>query len=222
MRTRIKITVLAFLVAALLGSVLVSTNRIGPVVAQTEQPQTEQTEPAGEASFVTRLAAKLGIEQSNLEAALTQVRRQKAEEALNARLERAVAEGRMTQEQADQYKAWRLARPTATTGGHFRGTARFNGLRGLSDDYISRIAAILEIEAETLKAAVTRVLREIQDESLDRRLQQAVEQGKLTQEQADEYMSWWQARPDTALRGHWGSKAKWERRFGHRMRGSST
>ena len=40
---------------------------------------------------------------------------------------------------------------------------------------------------------------EMQNEALQSRLQNLVSEGKMTQEQADEYLQWWQSRPDTPL-----------------------
>jgi len=36
----------------------------------------------------------------------------------------------------------------------------------------------------------------MQDEALDSYLQELVDEGKITQDEADQYKAWWQARPD--------------------------
>jgi hypothetical protein len=67
--------------------------------------------------------------------------------------------------------------------------------------FTARVAAILGIEEQTVKDAFTQAQREMTDEAIDARLKEMVDNGKMTQEQADKYKSWWQSRPDTLLPG---------------------
>lgn len=55
------------------------------------------------------------------------------------------------------------------------------------------------IDSQALKDAFAQAQKETLDEALQSRLQNLVEKGKITQEQADQYKQWWQARPDTPL-----------------------
>ena len=63
-----------------------------------------------------------------------------------------------------------------------------------------------DIDPEALQAAVAQAQRELRDEAMQNRLQNLVEQGKISQGEADQYLEWWQARPDAAVgfgcRGH--------------------
>ncbi len=68
-----------------------------------------------------------------------------------------------------------------------------------ADEFLARVAEILGIEQADLEAAVKQAARETLDERVQYRLDKLVEQGKLTQEQADEYLDWWQSRPDVPL-----------------------
>jgi len=52
------------------------------------------------------------------------------------------------------------------------------------------------IDSEQLKDALEQAQSELQEEALESRLQNLVEDGKLTQEEADSYLEWWQSRPD--------------------------
>jgi hypothetical protein len=52
------------------------------------------------------------------------------------------------------------------------------------------------IDSEQLKDALDQAQGELQEEALETRLQNLVDEGKLTQEQADQYLEWWQSRPD--------------------------
>jgi len=55
------------------------------------------------------------------------------------------------------------------------------------------------IDSEQLKDALDQARSEIQDEALESRLQNLVDEGKITQEEADQYLEWWQSRPDIEL-----------------------
>jgi len=52
------------------------------------------------------------------------------------------------------------------------------------------------INAEELQKAFAQAQSEMMEEALENRLQNLVEQGQLTQEEADQYKAWWQVRPD--------------------------
>jgi len=79
-------------------------------------------------TLIERLAEKLGIEQPELETAFAEVRSEMRDEAQSSRLEALVEQGRLTQEEADQFAEWWQARPEMELGnfgghgGHF-GTA---------------------------------------------------------------------------------------------------
>ena len=74
-----------------------------------------------------------------------------------------------------------------------------------SDRYqalLDRACAIYEermgvpINSEELKNALDQAQGELKEEALESRLQNLVEDGKMTQEEADNYLEWWQSRPD--------------------------
>ena len=82
---------------------------------------------------------------------------------------------------------------------------------------LERVCAIYEentgtpIDPEALKDAFAQAQSEMQAEVMQNRLQNLVEQGEITQEQADQYLEWWQSRPDVPIgfgfRGHGGFRA---------------
>jgi len=55
------------------------------------------------------------------------------------------------------------------------------------------------IDQEALKDAFAQAQSEMQIEALETRLQSLVEEGEITQAQADEYLDWWQAKPDVSF-----------------------
>lgn len=64
------------------------------------------------------------------------------------------------------------------------------------------------IDPQQLRDAFAQAQREVRDEALESRLQKLVDEGKITQDEADQYLEWWQSRPDVAVgfgfRGHGG------------------
>jgi len=70
---------------------------------------------------------------------------------------------------------------------------------------LDRVCAIYEektgvaIDSEQLKDALEQAQIEIQDGALGNWLQNLVDNGKITQEEADQYLEWWQSRPDVQL-----------------------
>jgi hypothetical protein len=52
------------------------------------------------------------------------------------------------------------------------------------------------INADDLKDAFVQAAGEMREEALESRLQGLVDDGKITQEQADELLDWWQSRPE--------------------------
>ena len=56
------------------------------------------------------------------------------------------------------------------------------------------------IDSEALKDAFAQARSEMWAEALQNRLQYQVEQGKITQDEADQYTEWWESKPDVPLR----------------------
>ncbi|MBI4186089.1 MAG: hypothetical protein HY530_01105 [Chloroflexi bacterium] len=76
-----------------------------------------------------------------------------------------------------------------------------NGDGSQSGSLLDRVAEILagkgiNITPEQLKDAFNQAQGDMRDEALDKYLQNLVDEGRITQEQADQYKAWWQARPD--------------------------
>jgi len=55
------------------------------------------------------------------------------------------------------------------------------------------------IDQEALKDAFAQAQSEMQTEALETWLQSLVEEGEISQAQADEYLDWWQAKPDVSF-----------------------
>ncbi len=82
--------------------------------------------------FASRVAAILGLDETKVQDAMTQAAREMQDDALQQRLDDMVAQGRMTQEQADQMKQWYQSRPEGVSPGFpIGGRGSFGGpMRG--------------------------------------------------------------------------------------------
>ena len=61
---------------------------------------------------------------------------------------------------------------------------------------LARVAEILDISKEDLTNAFKQAQQEMKQKAFIRRLDKAVEQGRLTQDEADEIKEWWQQKPE--------------------------
>jgi len=60
------------------------------------------------------------------------------------------------------------------------------------------------LDSEELQNAFAQAGDEMRDEAMEARLQNLVEQGKITQEEAKQYLEWWESKPDTESFGPFG------------------
>ena len=59
----------------------------------------------------------------------------------------------------------------------------------------AKVAVILGLDTAVVDDAIKHARRELRDEAGQKKLNALVEKGRLTQEQADEYLNWMQSRP---------------------------
>ena len=82
-----------------IAAALLATAALGGVVLA-------QTEDGGGSTFAARLAAKLGLSEPTVQTAIDEVRAEMKQEKLDALLDAMVESDKLTQEQADEYRAW--------------------------------------------------------------------------------------------------------------------
>jgi hypothetical protein len=88
------------------------------------------------------------------------------------------------------------------------------------DTLLDRVAQIYQektgvaIDPQQLKDAFAQAQKEMQDKAVEDWLQKLVDEGKITAEQKDEYLQWWQARPETPLPGPFGRGFRGGMRWG--------
>lgn len=64
------------------------------------------------------------------------------------------------------------------------------------DTFVSKLADKLGLDEATVAAAISDVRREMREEALAERLQEAVDAGTITQDEADQILTWMKSRPD--------------------------
>ena len=102
-----------------------------------------------------------------------------------------------------------------------------NQLADRHQELLDRACAIYQentgtaIDPEQFKAALEQAQGELQEQALESRLDNLVENGKMTQDEADSYLEWWQSRPDIQVPlpglggpGPSGGGMMWGRGFG--------
>jgi hypothetical protein len=82
------------------------------------------------------------------------------------------------------------------------------------DTFVSKLADKLGLDEDTVAAAIKEVRQEMREEALAERLQEAVDEGTITQDEADQILEWMKSRPDALdelggsglgfLTGHYG------------------
>lgn len=100
------------LIGVLVGA-LALTITGGIALAQSASTTTAQTPFQ---TFVGKVAAKLGIDQSKVQDAMTQASKEMQNDALQQRLNNLVAQGKLSQAQADQLSQWYQSRPDIASG----------------------------------------------------------------------------------------------------------
>jgi hypothetical protein len=64
-----------------------------------------------------------------------------------------------------------------------------------------KVASILGLDASEVEAAFTQAQKEIKAERLDNQLQKLVDDGKISQDEAAQYKTWLESRPDIDIPG---------------------
>jgi len=171
------------IILSVLLAVVVLTVGVASVALAQTPPQ-----PEGK-GLLARVAEILGgnVTEQGLIDAFKQANLQIRSEAIEKALEQAVKNNRVTQAEADQIRQWWQERPAALdsliSGFLPRLAPRLHPI--VVKSQLTRVAEILGIPEETLEAAFKQASQELRADAFNRTLNKAVEEGRLTQEQAD-------------------------------------
>ncbi|MFH1383009.1 MAG: hypothetical protein ABIH70_09005 [Chloroflexota bacterium] len=188
------------ILVGVLAAVLLLAGGTVAVMAQ-DEPTTPPAVVAGANTTLTEVAGILGISETQLTDAIKQARQEVRDENITTALENAVANGSLTQAQADEISTWWSQRPEALNSGSMpfgfgpmgRAGRQMGGLRlqAGSQELLAKVATILNISEEELTNAFKQARQEISDARLSAMLDKAVTNGRLTQDQADQFEGWW-------------------------------
>jgi uncharacterized protein YggL (DUF469 family) len=178
----------------LLSSVLAATMVVGTAgVALADDGQSGQGKQDG---LLARVAQILNIDLQKLKDAFKQALTELHTEKQNTDLQNLVNSGKLTQDQADQLKAWLDSRPDIP------------GANPGNLDQLLKDGKITQAQYDSFKAWLNAKpdvpLPQRQGgqaggvQGPDAGLQNLVKNGKLTQEQADTFKAWLDSRPDIA------------------------
>ncbi|OPY58361.1 MAG: hypothetical protein A4E55_00945 [Pelotomaculum sp. PtaU1.Bin035] len=187
-------------IGAILLALVILTGAIAGASFASSDQQNNNTLSDMYQSFVSKLAANLGIEQSVVTAALDTTKKQMLDEA--------VQQGKITQEYADRISSnsdWGFCGGIGFLNGKFKGQGKFKGegFAGKGPN-LNGIASILGITADELKAEMESgknveqiatehgmTMDQIHEKMLELKkteISQAVTDGKISQEQADKML----------------------------------
>ena len=127
----------------------------------------------GRHSFVERVASILGIDSESVESAFKQAKEELHTERVDAKFAELVESGTLTQEEADAIKAWQDAKPEIEFN---FGDKDGDGKRGWGRRGFGKGGGMLFGSEE--------------------KLDYLVEQGVITQADADSLTAWWDSRPE--------------------------
>lgn len=131
---------------------------------------TTTAESSAPASFEERVAAILGIEASDLERAIEQVKSEIEAEEMQAKLASLVSEGDITQAQSDEISAWYASKPDVT----FNEEAFEGKIKGKGDYWM---------------------MGDFDDYDVEGHLGKLVEFGVISQEDSDALQTWYDTMP---------------------------
>ena len=83
-----------------------------------------------------------------------------------------------------------------------------------SKTFAGRVAEILGLGDDTVADAMKQAKEDMRDEAVKAKLDALVEDGKMTQEDADAYLEWLESRPDVDFGGGFGRGSHGKRGFG--------
>jgi hypothetical protein len=195
------------ILSVLLAVVVLTVGVVSVAMAQTPpQPQAEGN------GLLARVAEILGgnVTEQGLIDAFKQANLQIRNEAIEKALDKAVSDNRVSSAEAEQIRQWWQGRPAALDSLISGFLPRCGPwLKPIAvKAQLTRVAEILGISEETLVAAFKQASQEMRADAFNRGLNTAVEQGRLTQEQADKIREKVEDRPG-AINWLWGRMHRW-------------
>ncbi len=187
-------TAVAGKVAEILGTDAQETQ---DAIAQAEKEVRDEAQDAALQDVAGRVAETLGTDADATADAMEQVSEEMFDEALESKLQDAIDDGRMTEERAQEY------RDKVDSYGGWYGY----GFKGSdSEEFANRVGEELDVEGDDVADAIEQALSDIRTEAFEVRLEDAVESGRITQDEADEMLENYESGSGFHKRGRGGFK----------------
>jgi hypothetical protein len=181
------------ILAVLLAVVVLTVGGVAVAMAQTPPSPTESN------GLLARVAAILGgdMTEQRLIDAFKQANMEIRNDAIEKALEKAVSDNRISSTEAAQISQWWQERPAVLDSLINGSLPRFGPfLKPIAvKAQLTRVAEILGIPEETLVAAFKQAAQEMRTSAFNRALDNAVANGRLTEEQADKIRERVEERP---------------------------
>jgi hypothetical protein len=247
---------LKIVLAVVAGVVILSLGSGAVVMAATGTTPTTTT-TTGSNPLFAKVAATLGVTEAQLTDAFKQANSQTQNQRIDQTLANAVTKGTITQAESDAIKAWLAQRPADPTKDAMKAweaskpaLANPDALKGIlgfrggmvglgwglgsdNTDLLTQVVAALNtatgksITVAQLQAALTQAEAQMKSDAVTKSLADAVTNGKITQDEANQIQSWWNQRPSAVDKlpgfGFPGmGKGGMMPGFGGRMQGSAS
>lgn len=169
-------TAVANKVANILGTDAQAT---ADAIAQARREVQQEATDAKLQDLAARVAAILETDAAATAEAIADAGAELSREALDRKLQRAIDNGRMTEDEAQEIRD-----QASANGWHNIG----HGLHTKGDfqELANRIGETLDVDGNTVAAALKQAFTDMHLAELDAKLQSAVENGRITQAEADE------------------------------------
>jgi len=146
-------------------------------ILQAENEIREEAQAAQVQDLADRVAETLGTDPQATADAITQAAEEMASENLESRLQAAIDSGRLTEEQAQEY------RDQAADGLWHGFSGRFKS--GDVEEFANRVGAILDVSGDEVADALDQAMNDIMSEAMESRIQEALDSGRITEGEAD-------------------------------------
>ena len=204
-------------ILTVIASVVLVTLIGGSVALADNSQQSTNSNP-----YLAAVATKLGVTEQALTDAMKQAHKDMASAAVNNALANAVTKGVISQAESDALKAWLAQQPAPgdkeamkqwwSKRPQLSNPKVYNGIiwkrdiirlygwctgnLGINnDDFIAKVAANLSKDPAAVKNAFQSAAVDMKSAALQKSLDNAVKNGKITQDEANQIQSWWNSRP---------------------------
>ncbi|CAI8007966.1 hypothetical protein GBAR_LOCUS5509 [Geodia barretti] len=197
------------MVAEILGT---DAEETADAITQAKTEVREEIADAALEDLAGRVAEILETDADATADALEKVSEDMFDEALESKLQDAIDDGRITEEQAQEYRD----KAEASGSWYGFGYGRGHGHRGgNSEEFANRVGEELDVEGDDVADAIKQAQSDIRTEAFEGKLDDAVESGRITQDEADEILESYESgsgdgfhrRGRSAFKGgkgHWG------------------